>query len=149
MKLVGRIVAIGGLIALAQAVPCQDPSTGPAGSVGWIGPRDERFRDRFRQALLAVPTRDLAAGWQLASDLGRPAVPLAWEMMQAERSNVVRRLAMLAAAMMAGGTNEDERLFAWLDQQRPMLEERVLTAMLLALGPRRARTIPGFWTKLQ
>lgn len=143
------IVAIGTLGALPQAAICQDFPPASTGGAGWIGPREERFRDRFRQTLLAVPTRDLASGWQLASDLGRPTVPLLWDLLQAERSNVERRLAVLAAAILAGGTNEDERLFAWLDQQRPMLEERVLAAMLVALGPRRTRPVPGFWSKLQ
>jgi len=143
------IVAIGALAALPQVAVGQDIPATTTGVAGWIGPREERFRDKFRQTLLAVPTRDLAMGWQLASDLGRPAVPLLWEMMQAERSNVERRLAVLAAAMLAGGPNEDERLFAWLDQQKPMLEERALAAMVLALGPRRSRPVPGYWSKIQ
>lgn len=115
--------------------------------MGWIGAKEERFRDRFRQVLLAVPTRDLPGGWQLAADLGRPAVPLLWEMMEAENSNVDRRLVMLAAALLAGGAVEDERLFTWLDRHKPMLEERVLAAMLLALGPGRQRPIADFWAR--
>lgn len=97
---------------------------------------------------MAVPTRDLATGWALAADLGRPVVPLLWDMMLAEGSNTGRRLVMLAAALTAGGANEDERLFAWLDRQKPMLEERVLAAMLLAHGPRRARPMAEFWPRI-
>lgn len=109
--------------------------------------KDERVRDRFRQLLLAAPTRDLAVGWQLAMDLGRPATPLLWEMLQAEKSNVESRLIVLAAAMLAGGVAEDARVFEWLDQQKPMLEERVLASMLMALGPMRTRSVPNFWTR--
>lgn len=141
------IAVIGVLGPAAQVATAQE--TGATGGVGWIGARDDRFRDRFRQSLLAVPSRDLAAGWTLAAELGRPAVPLLWDMMQAEGSNVGRRLSMLAAAMLAGGANEDERLFAWLDRQKPMLEERTLAAMVLALGPRRARVMPDFWSRIQ
>lgn len=105
------------------------------------------MRERFRQLLLAAPTRDLAVGWQLAQDLGRPATPLLWEMLQAEKSNVESRLIVLAAAVLAGGVAEDARLFEWLDQQKPMLEERVLAAMMMALGPMRSRPVPNFWTR--
>jgi hypothetical protein len=98
--------------------------------------------------LLDVPTRDLAVGWQLALDLGRPAVPLLWEMLKAERSDVGKRLRLLVAAVLAGGTHEDERLFEWLAAQKPMLEERTLTALLLALGPARSRPIPDYWSRL-
>jgi hypothetical protein len=145
--LTGWIAAIGVLVEAPQVRHGQDPT--PGGAVGWIGPRAERFRERFRQVLLAVPTRDLAGGWALARDLGRPATPLLWDMMQAESSNVGRRLVMLGAAVLAGGPNEDERLFAWLDRQKPMLEERILAAMLLALGPRRQRPIAEYWSRLQ
>lgn len=117
-------------------------------SVGWVGAKDDRFRDRFQKALLNVPSRDLAAGWQLAVDTGRPVAPLLWDMMQAETSNVGRRLVVLAAAVLAGGPAEDERLFAWLDRQKPMLPERALAAMLLALGPRRTRPMPEFWGRI-
>ncbi len=116
------------------------------GSVGWLSPKDERFAARFQQLLLEVPT-NLDAGWQLAADLGRPAVPLLWDLLHVEKSNVGRRLVVLTAAVLAGGPNEDERLFAWLDQQKPMPQERVLAAVLLALGPKRQRAMPGFWSK--
>ncbi|MCB9878480.1 MAG: hypothetical protein H6835_12850 [Planctomycetes bacterium] len=103
---------------------------------------------RFEELLLDVPTRDLEGGWRLARDLGRPVAPLLWEMVQAEKSNVERRLVLLAAAVLAGGVGEDERLFAWLAQPRPLLEERVLAGFLLAMGPRRSRAMPGFWGRL-
>lgn len=109
---------------------------------------DDKVRDRFRHFLLAVPTRDLSAGWQLATDLGQPAVPLLWDMLKAERSDVGQRLRLLAAAMFAGGPLEDERLFAWLALQKPMLEERTLAALVLAMGPMRTRAVPNFWTRL-
>lgn len=95
-----------------------------------------------------MPTRDLAAGWQLALDLGRPAAPVLWELVQAERADVGRRLVVLAAAVLAGGSLEDERLFAFLAQQKPMLEERTLAGLLLALGPRRSRAVPELWSRL-
>ncbi len=116
--------------------------------MGWIGTRDERFRERFRQVLLAVPTQDLAAGWTLASDLGRPAAPLLWEMTAAESANVGPRLVVMAAAIFAGGPLEDERLFAWLERPKPMLEERVLVSMLLALGPKRIRAKTEFRSRV-
>ncbi len=116
--------------------------------MGWIGVRDERFRERFRQVLLAVPTQDLATGWSLASDLGRPAAPLLWEMTAAESASVGPRLVVMAAAIFAGGPLEDERLFAWLERPKPMLEERVLVSMLLALGPKRTRTKNEFRSRV-
>jgi hypothetical protein len=140
---------IGCVWCVAQLLPPALPGQEPTGSVGWVGPRDERFRRRFTELLLAVPSRDHAAGWQLARDLGRPAVPLLWEMLRSEQSSVERRLPLLAAAMLAGGPGEDERLFVWLEQSKPMLEERVLAAILLALGPQRTRPAPDFWSRTQ
>lgn len=134
-------LAIGALALVAQPVAAQGGD-----GVGWIGARSAVFRDRFTQLLLAVPTRDLPTGWRLALDLGRPVAPLLWEMLRAEKSNIERRLVLLAAAMLAGGTGEDDRVFEWLRQPKSMLEERVLAAMLLALGPRRTRAVPDFWS---
>lgn len=142
-----KTLAIGLLLALPQFASAQDGSSLATGGVGWVTAKDERVRERFRQLLLAAPTRDLGVGWQLALDLGRPAAPLLWEMLQAEKSNVESRLIVLAAAVLAGGVAEDARLFEWLDQQKPMLEERVLASMLLALGPTRSRPVPNFWTR--
>lgn len=117
-----------------------------AGGVGWLGARDDRFRERFQQLLLSAHP-DLHAGWQLAADIGRPAAPLLWELLRAETSYVPRRLALLAAAVIAGGPSEDERLFRWLDQAKDMPWERVFAAELLALGPQRQRPVTGFWTR--
>lgn len=142
-----QALAIGLLLALPQFASAQDGSSLATGGVGWITAKDERVRERFRQLLLAAPTRDLGVGWQLALDLGRPAAPLLWEMLQAEKSNVESRLIVLAAAVLAGGVAEDARLFEWLDQQKPMLEERVLASMVMALGPMRSRPVPNFWTR--
>lgn len=132
---------------MPQLASAQDGSSLATGGVGWITTKDERVRERFRQLLLATPTRDLAVGWQLALDLGRPATPLLWEMLQAEKSNVESRLIVLAAAVLAGGVAEDARLFEWLDQQKPMLEERALASLMMALGPVRSRPVPNFWTR--
>ena len=135
------------MASVAQALPCQDGAAQTSGEVGWISLKDERFRERFQKTLLNEPTRDLEAGWQLAWELGRPAVPLLWDMLAKEKAMVERRLIVLAAAVLAGGPIEDERLFAWLEQPKPMLEERVLGCMLMALGPKRQRPVQGFWSR--
>lgn len=129
----------------AQLLPAQTDD----GAVGQVtGAEKAGCRRRFQDLLVAVPTRDLDAGWRLARDLGRPVAPLLWEMVREEKSNTDRRLVLLAAAMLAGGPGEDERLFEWLAQPKPMLEERVLVAFLLAMGPRRTRPMPEFWSRL-
>ena len=114
------------------------------GGVGWLQGRGERVRERM-VALLLAPNPD--SGWQLAVDLGRPAVPLLWELVNENKSNRKHRLLMLSAAVLAGGVAEDERLLDWLAQQKPMLEERVLAAMMMALGPDRTRAQPEFWAR--
>jgi hypothetical protein len=141
------VAAIGLLGSLSQLAPAQDGTAVANGGPGWVTAADDKVRDRFRQLLLAE-RRDLAAGWQLATDIGRPVVPLLWDMVKAERADVGNRLRLLVAAMLAGGPLEDERLFAWLAQQKPMLEERTMAAMLLAMGPKRARPMPSFWPRL-
>ena len=138
--------SIGVLLAIAQPAPAQERNPGANGGVGAL--RDERFRDQFERLLLAAATRDYEQGWQLALDLGRPAVPMLRQMLQREKANVGPRLVLLAATVLAGGTGEDEALFAWLDPQAPMLEERVLLALLLAMGPRRTRPMEDFWPRL-
>mgnify|MGYP002784325617 CR=1 FL=1 len=110
--------------------------------------RDERLREAFDRWLLAAVTRDLAQGWQLALDVGRPAVPLLLEMLANEKANLGRRLAVLGAAVLAAGTGDVERLFGWLDNRATMHEERILVAMIWALGPRHARPQADFWARL-
>lgn len=117
------------------------------GSVGWLPERQSHFRERFAELLYPGGKEDRAAGWQYAAALGLPAMPLLWEMHRSEPADVSRRLATLAAAMIAGGTSEDSRVFTWLGQQKPMFEERVLAAMVLALGPQRQRPQPDFWLR--
>lgn len=117
------------------------------GGPGWISGRDEPFRGRFERLLTSAANRDLTAGFSLAADLGRPAVPMLWQMLLAERSNVARRNALLAAAMIAGGPAEDERLFDWLGQQKSIKEERAIAALGIALGPPRSRPVADFWTR--
>ncbi|MFM1873976.1 MAG: hypothetical protein RL398_3398 [Planctomycetota bacterium] len=113
--------------------------------VGWVGSRDEAVRKEIDRLLLAAPTRDLAAGWRLCESLGQAAAPMLWELLAAERSNLQRRLALLAGAVLAGGANEDRRLLEFLGQPKPMLEERCLAMLLIALGPPRSRPYPEFW----
>ncbi|MCU0865207.1 MAG: hypothetical protein MUC36_15585 [Planctomycetes bacterium] len=133
-----------GLLAFGpQTVLAQDPAAG--GTAAWSG-RGERIRDRFESLLLAA-TPDWSAGWQLAVDLGRPAAPMLWDLVADNKSNVKRRLVLMAAAVLAGGNAEDERLLTWLAQPKPMLEERVLAAMLMALGPQRTRPAANFWSR--
>ncbi len=138
---------IGVLLLLAQSALGQDPNNHGTGGIGLVSPKNEKVRAEIGRLLLAVPTRDLAAGWRLCADLGQPAAPLLWELLAEERSNVGRRLALLAGAVLAGGPNEDERLFTFLSLPRPMLEERCLAMMLVALGPQRTRVMPEFWSK--
>ncbi len=70
-----------------------------------------------------------------------------WDMLAAEQSNVRRRNALLGAAILAGGEAEDERLFAWLGQQKAIKEERTMAALALALGPPRQRGVANFWSR--
>lgn len=116
--------------------------------MGALGARDDRFVRALERLLLDDATRDFELGWQMALDLGRPAAPLLWECLRAEKSNVRRRLVLLTAAVLAGGPAEDGQLFAWLDNQSTMLEERVMAGFLLAMGPRRQRPLPDFWNRL-
>ncbi|MBZ0153562.1 MAG: hypothetical protein K8J09_18715, partial [Planctomycetes bacterium] len=125
-------MAIGFLAGAHEPLRGQETSpTGAAGAVS-VARRDNPFRQRFEQLLVAAPTRDLAAGWQLARDLGRPVAPLLWDMVQREEADVQPRLALLVAAVIAGGPAEDERLLRFLDVQKPMLEERTMAGLLMA-----------------
>jgi len=138
-------LVIGLLVGAAERMPGQDGGAHAVDGPGWITGRDEALFDRFRRLLTSASTADMAAGWQLAADLGRPAVPLLWELLESEKANVRPRLVMLGAASLAGGLHEDARLFRWLAQPKPRLEERTLAAMLVALGPERPRPIDDFW----
>src|SRR5688572_8549645 len=74
---------IGVLSVLPQPLRGQEQA-----QVGALGAKDGRFRERFEALLLRDPPPDLLGqGWQLAADLGRPAVPLLWEMLRDEKSN--------------------------------------------------------------
>lgn len=116
-------------------------------TVGALPVRGHPLRDSIERLLLA-PAPDRAAGWQLAMDLGRPAVPMLRGLLQRQGANVQHRLVVLAALLLAAGLGDDDVAFDYLGQQRqkPMLEERTLVAMMMALGPQRARPAPEFWT---
>lgn len=115
--------------------------------VGSISARNTLFQKRFRDLLLTVSSRDVPAGWELARKLGPPAAPVLWGMLAAEQSNVDRRMVLLIAAVLAGGSSEEARLLAFLDQRQPMLKERIIAAMWMALGPRRPREVQNFWSR--
>jgi len=117
-------------------------------AVGVVAARNTKYQKRFKDLLLSHDAADLAAGWELARTLGRPVVPLLWEMHAAERSNIRRQLVLLIAAVLAGGPAEDGRLFVLLDRNKPMLPERAIVAMLLALGPQRARPVKNIWARI-
>lgn len=142
-------MVIGLALAAAECGRAQEPTPVASADIASLTEKDERLRERFRQLLLVLPKRDLAAGWGLAADIGRPAAPLLWKLFDLEVSSVENRLVLLTAAMVAGGLNDDARLFQWLDQsqKKAMLAERTLAAMLVALGPRRTRPVAGFWPK--
>ncbi|MFT4512097.1 MAG: hypothetical protein ACI89X_003837 [Planctomycetota bacterium] len=134
---------IGLLCALAQPVSGQVLIE----EVGVITGRNPVYKKRFEELLLTVSSRDLHAGWQLARDLGRPVAPVLWQMLSEQRSNVDRRLVLLIAAVLAEGPGKDIRLFELLDQRQAMLQERIIAAMLIALGPHRTRPMEDFWSR--
>lgn len=143
------VAAIGVLLLFPQLLSAQERTTGATGGVGTLSSRDERFRKVLERLLLESPSADdLAQGWQLAADLGRPAAPLLWEVLQSEKANAGRRIVVLAAAVLAGGPGEDDRLFGWLDAPTTIREERVMAGFLLAMGPQRARPVPDLWARL-
>lgn len=138
------LVAIVLLALTAQTSSGQSPSGGRP----WIAPTDRRFQERFQELLLDEPTRDLTLGWTYAEEIGRPVAPLLWGLLDAERSNVERRLALLVAALVADGPTSDQRLFALLDRPKPLLAERAMASLWIALGPARARPMPGALQRL-
>jgi hypothetical protein len=143
------VAAIGVLLLFPQLLSAQDRTGVGTGGVGALSSRDERFRRVLERLLLEAPTADdLAQGWALAADLGRPAAPLLWEVLAAEKSNAGRRIVVLAAAVLAGGPGEDDKLFTWLDAPTTIREERVMAGFLLAMGPERARPVTDLWTRL-
>ena len=113
--------------------------------VGAVSARNAVIKERFTKLLLSASDQDWHAGWGLARNLGRPVTPVLWEMFASEGANVDRRLVLLIAAVLAGGPSEDERLFELLRQRDSMLRERITAGMLMALGPRRSRSVKNFW----
>ena len=105
----------------------------------WISEADRRYTTRFQALLLSGGIRDVTVGWELAADLGRPVAPLLWRLVERERSNVEKRLALMTAALIAGGAAEDARLFSYLEKEKAMLPERVMASLWVALGPARSR----------
>lgn len=132
---------------LAQPGLAQEVAPHGNGGLGWLPERESHFRERFAELLFPGSKRDRSDGWSLAMALGRPAVPLLWDMVRSEPADANRRLTALAAALVAGGPGEDARVASWLEQDAPMLRERVLVCMVLALGPQRSRPMPGFWLR--
>lgn len=114
----------------------------------WISVADRRYVSRFRDLLLSDARRDLEVGWALAQDIGRPVAPLLWDQARREGSNVDKRLALLIAALLAGGVSGDERLFDFMSQQKPLLQERTMASLWIALGPRRNRPRPDVVKRL-
>lgn len=108
-------------------------------------PEDEtRLRARFTELLLNAPTRDLREGFDTARRLGPAAAPVLWTLVAAEKSNMKRRMAVLAAACLAEGEGGDERVLQRLDERSP-LQDRLVSCVHLALGPKRVRRPQEFW----
>lgn len=141
------MLGIGLLASAAQPCVSQEGTVLASGGLGTLSAKDEKLADRLLGLLVRESTRDRRAGWRLAADLGPSAVPLLWRHFELEKDE--NRLVLLAAAMIAGGDKEDDLWFAWLAQnkKKPMLRERALMAMLLALGPMRSRPVADFWER--
>ena len=135
---------IGCLAMTAQFALGQSPSDGEP----WITASDRRYASRFRELLLSDSRRDLATGWQLARDLGRPVAPILWELSSRERSNVEKRLALVVGALLAAGPAAEDRLFSFLDQSKPLLQERAMAAFWVALGCQRSRPVPNVVSRM-
>jgi hypothetical protein len=110
-----------------------------------LRPDDREFGKRF-QDLLLDKRHDHVEGWRLCQDLGRPAVAVLWDLYEKQGADVRKRMVLMVAAALAGGPAEDERLLQALDSAK--VEERVLAAMLMALGPRRPATAANPWSRL-
>jgi hypothetical protein len=137
-------LAVASLVGTAPAAVAVVVAQDPAAAAGLL-PAQGPLREALERLLLA-PAPDLAAGWQLALDLGRPALPPLRDLLQRQGANVKHRLVTLAALLLAAGLGEDDVATEFLAQarQKPMLEERTLVAMMVALGPQRARPVPDF-----
>src|SRR5262245_21232488 len=135
---------IGTALLLAQRAPAQISGV----DVGVVPDDNAQFRRQFAQLLLESRTRDLVGGFELARSLGPPVAPLLWNMHAAEKSDARRRITMLAAAILAEGAVGDEHVLAALDRDRTQPRDRLLTCLLLALGPERTREQPAFWEKV-
>ncbi|MGE3171045.1 MAG: hypothetical protein AB7O97_00365 [Planctomycetota bacterium] len=109
---------------------------------------DAQFRRRFAALLLEVPTRDVTVGFELARDLGTVVAPVLWAMRDAEKSNMRRRMTVQGAALLAEGVLGDERTLSQLDDDRIPLQDRLVTCLLLALGPGRTREVADFWPRV-
>jgi hypothetical protein len=146
-----RWVARACVPVAAIGIACAAPQRGLAQTsgdpVGVLAADDGRFRARFTELLIDVPTRDLAAGFQLARDLGPAAAPVLWRMHAAEKSNARRRITVLAAAILAEGAVGDDRTLAAIEADRTPPNDRLMTCYLLALGPTRARGQAEFWSR--
>lgn len=110
-------------------------------------PEDEtRLRARFTELLLHAPTRDLREGFGLARRLGPAAAPVLWALTSAEKSNMKRRMAVLAAACLAEGEGGEARMLQHLDDRSP-LQDRLVVCLHLALAPARTRRPQEFWER--
>lgn len=137
------LLAIGTVAGLAQRGFAQAPEL----QVGGLPADDSRLRERFTELLLAAPTRDVREGLQLARALGTPAAPVLWALVAGEKSNMKRRMAVLAAACLAEGPSGDDRVLAFLDE-KSALQDRLVCSLCLALGPMRSRPQPEFWARV-
>jgi hypothetical protein len=136
------LLCIGAVVATSQlsARLCAQVGEPP---LGVVPTGDREFRERFRSWLVEVPSRDAASGWNLASALGSATLPLLAELYREERAHAETRLSVLVAMLLAAQSGEDP--LALVGLRGGEVEDRVLTCLSLALGPRRIRPIEGFW----
>ena len=136
-------MVIGTGLGLAQSALTQEPEF----RVGVLPGDDARFRERFTELLVSAPTRDVREGFQLARGIGTPVAPVLWNLVAGEKSNMRRRMAVLATACLAEGPIGDDRVMAFLDEKSP-LQDRLVCSLCLALGPMRSRPQPEFWNRV-